>query len=80
MKRDLSRINENNIKNIIRWVNLSSFDNKENICPCSSCETCRKIFPKLPKSGICPCNAYGVKYITRVAKRIIKEWNDNGND
>lgn len=79
MKLDLSRINEDNIKNITGWVNLSSFDNKENICPWISCKTCRTIFPKLPKSGICPCKAYGVSYVTRVAKQIIKEWKGNGN-
>jgi len=81
MKRNLSGINKNNIKNIIRWVNLSSPDEQEKICPISVCKTCKEIFPKLPEAEggpgfafVCPCTVYKISYVTKVAKQIIKEW------
>lgn len=86
MKRDLSWINGNNIKNIVSWLSYHPSGKKKDLCPISRCEICKAIFPKIPTTegddgcGACPCDAYGVSYVTRVAKQIIKEWENNGND
>ena len=85
MKRDLSVITDE-VKELIRkWIDKKDdracpFDFDLQLC-----SICKNIFPKLPKytpylyfhrhhdwSFVCPCDAFSVKYVIKVAEEIIK--------
>jgi len=53
-------------------------DDKGSEC-IGNCDVCKSIFPKLPRIDDstlfkCPCIAYGVRYVTKVVKQVIKDW------
>lgn len=73
MKRDLSVITPDVRELIIGWFNLSNY-HQETMCPGFSCSVCKSIFPSLkPKNGEHPCKKFGLKYVKRVAREILRK-------
>jgi len=78
MKRNLSNLTSEDIYQIILWVRYSEH---RLVCPFGGdvehpypCQKCRDIFPKLDTIDDCPCDISSVEYVTRVAKKIVREW------
>ena len=80
MKRDLSFLDERDVENIKRWLRYEDWIKDYN-CPFSNhlytqdrcVEKCEKIFPNLARKA-CPCNQFGLKYATEVAREIVSEF------
>ena len=80
MKRDLSVITDEVRELIISW--LGTLEGHDEECPFDEsgieCSTCRAIFPKLKlirknsDSVPCPCDAFQIPYVIKIAKEIIK--------
>ena len=79
MKRDLSVITDEVRDDIQVWLDEMTYD----ACPfeeldeegCPDPSICRAIFPSLElfqfNEFVCPCDAYGKKYVIKIAKEII---------
>jgi len=67
MKRDLSNLTEEDIRKIKLWLKGDPGN-----CPKIACYTCDELFPS--KDPRCPCVKHSRSYVTRVAKKIVKEW------
>jgi hypothetical protein len=75
MKRDLSKLTGVDIDRIRYWM---YHPERKMRCPfeghLKSYQKCRDIFPKLDTTDACPCDVSSVKYVTKVARQIIKDW------
>jgi hypothetical protein len=77
MKRDLSQLTHKHIDAIKHWLKLSIRDEQCPFYHCvPSCMACDGIFPHGVNS-ICPCHQYSVKYVAKVARQVIKQWESN---
>ena len=82
MKRNLSKLTVGDFFQIRYWA---YHPDRRLYCPFEchpkSCQKCRDIFPKLDVSDACPCDVSSVKYVTKVARQVIKDWEESdGND
>jgi hypothetical protein len=79
-RRDLSVLTDDVKERIERWL----IRKDEFICPFlneeeieANCGTCQSLFPSLSYEGdppdlVCPCNAFKISYVVRIAKELIK--------
>jgi hypothetical protein len=78
MKRDFSRLTQKHIDGIKQWLLKSD---KNNSCPFygwyPTCRICHDLFPNGPDRVLCPCDQYSTKYIAKVARQVIKQWESN---
>lgn len=80
MGRDLSFLNERDVRNIKEWLRYEDWT-RDNDCPFSvpiynqdrCVEICEKIFPSLERNA-CPCKQFGLEYATEVAREIVSEF------
>lgn len=86
MKRQLEKLNKNDLRRIERWFNLKNTDKLEN-CPFSGlrrlpknnpCYRCKAIFPGLKPYELkyffgyyCPCTSYSLSYVKRVVRQVL---------
>jgi hypothetical protein len=89
MKRDTSKLNGRDIAGIRKWLRADRSDRRY-YCPfrwrdhcfksgdlSSKCSaTCWRMFPSLDRPGHCPCHMFELPYVTRVARRVVGEWED----
>jgi len=74
MKRNFSNLTKTDIWNVKRWLKDPRGDST---CPFIVCPNrCNEIFPTLHKelflSDPCPCTKFGIRYVVKVAREIVR--------
>ena len=75
MKRNLSNVTRDHVKRLKGWLEAEDKDYcpfRDNGRTCLE-DICWEVFPFLDDQGLCPCTRSGFKYVTSVAREIIKK-------
>jgi len=71
MKRDLSVVDEWALGKIKEWLKTRDDGNCPFLGEKNGCGICEAIFPTLENNKH-PCEQFGIQYVTRVAKQVVK--------